>query len=72
MNDDTLILCPYCLTPIHEFDKTCPACKQSIVHDAPIELSRTEYMVEARQNCPFCGAEILALATLCPVCLMKQ
>ena len=71
-NSNILILCPYCMTPIHEEAEICPVCAQDTTRDAKLELTRAQYDAEPKKACHTCGAQILNLASVCPICCQRQ
>jgi len=71
-NSNILILCPYCMTPIHEEAEICPVCAQDTTRDAKLELTQAQYDAEPKKACHTCGAQILNLASMCPICRQRQ
>ena len=72
MNDDILILCPYCMSLVSQYSGFCPTCLEDITNDAKYEMTRKEYTDELRKACQYCGAEMLFLASKCPTCRKWQ
>jgi predicted amidophosphoribosyltransferase len=72
VDDEILILCPYCLSPVYEYSGFCPTCLVDITNDAKHEMTRLEYTAERRVACRYCGAEMLSLASRCPACRKWQ
>lgn len=68
----TLILCPYCMSPISDDTVICPQCAGDTTADAPFEMTLAEYANEERKTCIHCGEEIIKLAVRCPACRNKQ
>jgi hypothetical protein len=68
MNDEIVILCPYCLSPVSEHSGFCPSCLADITGDAKHEMTNAEYTEEPRKEYRYCGAEMLFLASRCPSC----
>lgn len=68
----TLILCPYCMTPVQDGEKICPQCAQDMTNDALFEMEPEEYATAVRVACSHCGASFLELAVTCPACKRRQ
>lgn len=69
---DTCLLCPYCMTRVHDLAGTCPACREDMSRDAGFELTPGQYEDEDRVACAHCGQEKLRLALLCPACRRRR
>jgi hypothetical protein len=65
---ETLVLCPYCLTPIAEGTQLCPACLEDTTRDAPIEVASREWFSMPRRPCGECGTLAPEGAVRCPAC----
>jgi hypothetical protein len=70
--DPTLILCPYCVSPIRDGMKVCPLCLDDITADASIESDVTEYVDGPRKRCLACKTPIPTLAVKCARCRTWQ
>lgn len=66
--DPTLILCPYCVSPIREGMQVCPLCLDDVTADAPIESDITDYLDGAHKPCSTCKTPIPTLAVKCASC----
>ncbi|HKX29920.1 MAG TPA: Imm26 family immunity protein [Blastocatellia bacterium] len=71
-HDETIILCPYCMSPIQEETRDCPRCGKDTTRDARLERTPWEYRTAERVNCRFCGGSLLKLADPCPSCRKPQ
>ena len=71
-NRGILILCPYCMSPIHEETVICPVCAQDATRDAKIVLTQAQYIATPKKACRYCGTQILNLASVCPTCRQQQ
>ena len=60
--------CPYCIHPIGDGDRLCPACGQDTTRDAPLEFSAIEALKTKYVTCEQCGASRHPLATICVKC----
>ena len=66
------ILCPYCMSVVHEDTVFCGVCGLDTTNDAKIEMTPDEYACVGKKNCPGCHLQIIKFATHCPHCLKKQ
>jgi hypothetical protein len=63
-----VVCCPYCVTPLADGTRTCPACLQDVTRDAPFELAPAAWLGLPRRTCPDCDAYVPDVATRCPEC----
>jgi hypothetical protein len=69
---DTLVLCPYCMTPIVPGAERCPACLEDPRNDAPFESDFPDFATAAREPCRACQFPMIRLAVRCPRCRTRQ
>ena len=67
--NESLILCPYCLSLVEDKTVICHTCKEDTTRDAKVEMSQAEYDSKLRKPCPSCNSEIMVLTAICPNCL---
>jgi hypothetical protein len=63
-----VVCCPYCITPLAASARACPACRQDVTRDAPLELSPAAWRALPRKACSECDAHVPEIATRCPAC----
>jgi len=68
LENDMIILCPYCMSKITEETTLCEHCEQDSRNDAPFEMSHEEFQSLEKKSCSFCSHSIPELATICAHC----